>query len=482
MSTVSKKQASKEFIVLTPDGGRHDVDPAHWEDLPVLRGAGSHIEALAAYLGSSFGRKAAGAGTPTDYMEVVQNHRLAQDCPGSEEGHLAWLPKGNLIKSLLLDYQEQRFMRPYGAVQIETPVLCRPDAPGIQDLAGKYLDRIYLLDEGGLALRWNTDPGLFSLVGSLPLTRDKLPLKISEPTLSFRKEQSGELAGLERTRSFVLTELHVFCADEAQALAEYLTLSGLCATVMGVLCRQQMWLLVLDVEASFFRERETWFASLAAAVGTPVLVKLMKARTHYYSLQSQFQYAKTDGGCTQVANMQLDFVNGERFGIRYAGAGGHEACTIVHTTPYGRVEKAVLAVIDSALRAGSAGAAPALPTWLSPTQARIVPVSPSFLPAAAALRANLEARQVRADVDDRDLPLGKRIKAAEREWIPDIVVVGEKETREGVLSVRVRNGGSVTEAAAALAERIVGEVQGYPHRPLPLPTMLSERLSSWTLR
>jgi threonyl-tRNA synthetase len=126
--------------------------------------------------------------------------------------------------------------------------------------------------------------------------------------------------------------------------------------------------------------------------------------------------------------------------------------------------------------AADAGQPPQFPLWLAPTQARIVPVSDGFIPDALALCDQLSQASIRAEVDDRGETVGKKIRAGEEDWIPYLVVFGEKERASGQSSVRVRDDGSrrglrVEELAGLIREK----TRGMPFRPLPLPVRLSRR-------
>ena len=117
-----------------------------------------------------------------------------------------------------------------------------------------------------------------------------------------------------------------------------------------------------------------------------------------------------------------------------------------------------------------------LPTWLSPTQVRIIPVSGKYLNDSIKLMEYLEGNRIRVDVDDREESVEKRIMEAETEWIPYIVVFGRREKESGKLSVRIRAEGRVAEMEAEeLVKRICEEVRGKPFKPLPLPKLLSRR-------
>ena len=140
----------------------------------------------------------------------------------------------------------------------------------------------------------------------------------------------------------------------------------------------------------------------------------------------------------------------------------------------GSIDRNVYALLEKAFLDQESGKKPMLPIWLSPTQVRICPVSSDHLKDATKLAEELKKGSVRVDVDDRGLTVGKKIREAEQEWVPFIVVFGEKE-KKGKLSVRSRDGKQEQLTVKELAAMMAKETEGKPFRPLPLPAMLSQR-------
>ncbi|MCK4718773.1 MAG: threonine--tRNA ligase, partial [Thermoplasmata archaeon] len=169
---------------------------------------------------------------------------------------------------------------------------------------------------------------------------------------------------------------------------------------------------------------------------------------------------------------QIDTENAKNYEITYIDRQGQEAYPVIlHLSPSGAIERVIYALLERE----SQKKRPMLPLWLSPTQVRFIPVNESMVEDCTDLAQGMGAR---ADVDDRDKTLGKKIREAEKDWINFIVVYGQKEKESGKLAVRVRSSGEQEHMTAEeLSERIRKETEGYPHRPLPLPMMLSKRVS-----
>ncbi|MEM2690464.1 MAG: His/Gly/Thr/Pro-type tRNA ligase C-terminal domain-containing protein, partial [Nitrososphaerota archaeon] len=144
----------------------------------------------------------------------------------------------------------------------------------------------------------------------------------------------------------------------------------------------------------------------------------------------------------------------------------------------GAIERVIYALLEKAYLAMMRGEKPMLPLWLTPTQVRLIPVKPEYLDDCLRILERLEKAKIRADIDDRDESVDRRIRDAETEWIHYIVVYGERERESGLLSVRRRATGSVEKISLDdLISEIRKEIGGKPFKKLPLPKLLSKRPS-----
>ena len=149
---------------------------------------------------------------------------------------------------------------------------------------------------------------------------------------------------------------------------------------------------------------------------------------------------------------------------------------ILHCSPSGAIERDIYALLEKAYREQMKGKAPMLPLWLSPTQVRLIPISDKFMDKVEEIAAKIEACCVRVDIDDSASTLQKKIREAEQEWVPYIIVVGEKEVESGMLSVRDRELKAQQKMTAdELLAKIGEKIAGKPFKPLPLPRNLSRR-------
>lgn len=462
------------FVVADPDGRAYEVTPEQWQTCPVLE---EHA-LLRQFVGNELGRKGEGAASEAPrHIALMRRHELVDYCEVSEKGHYKWYPKGLLMQRLLLDYGAQ-LAREWGAFEMKTPLLIRSDHNAVGALMGEFHERDYRVDGGrGLCyLRYASDPGAFPFLQRLRFTQRQTPLKLFEEALCFRNEQEGEVSGLKRVRSFTMTDMHAACASEAQAREEFERLCLRFAELMDDVIAPGRWVLGWEGTVDFFDAHREWLLEIGRRMGVPAFFKLMRKMSHYYAIKNEYQAITEDGASIQVSTVQWDVKDGERFDIGYLDADGQkQPCPVIlHASSFGSVERTLCAILESIAVAAGAGRPSQFPLWLAPAQVRIVPVSDPFLPDALALADQLCGSCVRAEVDDRGETVGKKIRAGEEDWIPYLVVLGERERASGQLSVRVREDSSRPALdAEALAAVIREKTRGLPFRPLPLPVRLS---------
>jgi len=306
------------------------------------------------------------------------------------------------------------------------------------------------------------------------------PLKVYEEASCFRNEQEGEVSGLKRVRNFLMTDMHAACASVKEARREFQTLCLEFARLMDRVIAPGRWVLGWEGTEAFFEENREWLMGLGVQMGVPAFFKLMPRMSHYYAMKNEYQCLTEDGANVQVSTVQWDVKDGERFDIGYVDEDGYKRpCpVIIHASSFGSIERALCAILENIARDQARGLAPRFPFWLAPTQVRVIPVSHTFVEPALELCATLAAHQVRADLDDRDERVGKKVRHGEQEWAPYLIVYGEKEETSGQIAVRSREDGShQTMGVEALVALLDEKRAGMPFRPLPLPVRLSRRPS-----
>jgi len=236
------------------------------------------------------------------------------------------------------------------------------------------------------------------------------------------------------------------------------------------------FVLAFRVVKEFYLENKEWFVELLNIVNKPALIELLPEMKHYWIVKHEFQFIDSVGGSAQLSTIQLDVEDSERYGIFYADADGEKkGCIILHSS-IGSIERWIYALLEQAEKMKRREEPPMFPVWLSPTQVRIIPVSKDYLDFVKKIAEEIEIRGIRVDVDDREQTVSSRIREAEVEWVPYVVVVGEKERKKGEVSVRIRE---KREGMTMTVEDLIGVVEekigDRPRLPLNFPRLLSMR-------
>jgi threonyl-tRNA synthetase len=399
---------------------------------------------------------------------------------GSDPGNIRWYPKGRLIKSLLEQFVTAKMVE-YGAMEVETPVMYDYQHPSLADYISRFPARQYLLksEDKELFLRFAACFGQFLMIHDAQFSYKHMPLKVYELTrYSFRREKSGEVVGLRRLRAFTMPDCHAFCTDLKQAKKELMTRFKLCIQIL-----EEIGLSRNDYEAAirftkdFCEENKNFIDSLAKVFGKPVLVEMWKEPFFYFRLKWDFNFVDNQNKAAALSTDQIDFENAKRYDINYVDEKGEKHHPLIlHCSPSGAIERCVYALLEKAYKEQQSHKPPMLPLWLSPTQVRITPMSDKYLEDVEKLAKTIEKHCIRVDIDDRPLTLQKKIREAEMEWVPHIIVVGQKEVESSVLPVRERKSGDIRRMKL---EELISEVEkvtkGKPFKPLPLPRYLSKR-------
>ncbi|MGB9756713.1 MAG: threonine--tRNA ligase, partial [Candidatus Bathyarchaeales archaeon] len=365
------------------------------------------------------------------HVPLMKKLEIADYESGSDPGNIRWYPKGRLMKSLLEQFVTAKMIA-YGAMEVETPVMYDFHHPSLADYMNRFPARQYLLksEDKELFLRFAACFGQFLMVHDTQFSYKHMPLKVYELTrYSFRREKSGEVVGLRRLRAFTMPDCHAFCADMEQAKKEFITRFKLSMKIL-----EEIGLSKNDYEAAlrftkdFYEENKDFIAELAKIFGKPFLVEMWKERFFYFRLKWDFNYVDNQNKAAALSTDQIDVENAKRYDITYVNEKGEKKHPLIlHCSPSGAIERCIYALLEKAYKEQQTGKPPMLPLWLSPTQVRIIPLSEKYTDFSEELAKKMEENCIRVDIDDRTLTLQKRVREAEMEWIPYIVVVGEKE-------------------------------------------------------
>ena len=477
-TTDTKAGKFTRFVLADVEGNTFDVTPENFAECPILSEDRPDYGLLKQFVSNELTQGAATEGLPK-HIAYMREHELLDYCDVSEKGHFKWYPKGLLMQKLLLDYASQ-LARDWGAFEMKNPIVIRGDHNVIGELMGEFHERNYQVDGGrGICyLRYASDPLAFPFMQRVQFSHKQTPLKVYEEANCFRNEQQGEVSGLKRVRSFIMTDMHAACSSVDEAREEFEQLCFKFAALMNGIIAKGRWVLGWEGTVGFFEENKDWLVGLGKTMAVPALFKLMPEMSHYYAIKNEYQAITEDKSNIQVSTVQWDVKDGPRFDISFIDEHGRtQPCpVIIHASSFGSIERTLCAILENIAIDASHGGVPMFPLWLAPAQVRIIPVSRDHVSPAVELCDSISNSDVRADVDDRDATVGKKVRDGETEWIPYLVVFGEREERTRRLSVRVReNAGRTEMSLAELVEMIRYKTRGMPFRPLPLPKRVSKR-------
>lgn len=358
-------------------------------------------------------------------------------------------PKGSVVRRELERFIVDEELR-RGYLHVYTPDIAKLDLYKKSGHYPHYKDSMYApieIDEDQFMLRPMTCPHHFELYLRKPVSYRELPMRIAELAKLYRYEQSGELMGLQRVRTFCLSDAHIICASEEQAVAEIGNALDLIEYVTSVFG------LTLDVDYRYRlslgdrANTEKYYKNDAAwEKGEGLLRTLMQERgskfeeakdeAAFYGPKIDIQMKNVNGKEDTAFTVQYDFCMPERFDLAYTGEDGesHRAF-VVHRSSIGAIERIMAFLIE---KYGGA-----FPLWLAPVHARVLSVSEKHAGYATEVVNALRTAGLRVELDTSDESLGKKIRNAKTEKIPYLLVVGDAEVEAKTVSVDSRDHGKL---------------------------------------
>lgn len=374
-------------------------------------------------------------------------------------------PKGSVVRRELERFIVDEEIR-RGYLHVYTPDIAKIDLYKKSGHYPHYKDSMYApieIDDEQFMLRPMTCPHHFELYLRKPVSYRELPMRIAELAQLYRYEQSGELMGLLRVRSFCLADAHIICASEEQAVEEISNALDLIEYVTSVFG------LTLDVDYRYRlslgdrANTEKYYKNDAAwEKGEGLLRNLMRKRSSnfeeakdeaaFYGPKIDIQMKNVNGKEDTAFTVQYDFCMPERFDLSYVGEDGEKhRAFVVHRSSIGAIERVMAFLIEKY--------AGAFPLWLSPVQVKVLSVSEKQVAYAEETVAALQKAGIRAELDDANESLGKKMRNAKTEKVPYIVVVGDKEVEAKTLSVESRDHGKLNLSLAAFVARATEEIR-----------------------
>lgn len=348
-----------------------------------------------------------------------------------------FLPKGMILKNKIIEYWRELHKK-YNYVEIETPIILNQSLWETSGHWDHYRDNMYTLkiDDENYAIKPMNCPGGMLVYKSETHSYKELPMRVAEMGRVHRHELSGALHGLMRVRAFTQDDAHIFMLPEQikDEIKDVIKLVNEIYTTFGF---------KYDVELSTKPENsmgseEDWRMaeeSLQAALDELGMeYKINPGDGAFYGPKIDFHLQDSIGRTWQCGTIQLDFQLPQRFDLSYIGKDGEKHKPIV-------IHRAILGSLERFIAILTENFAGKFPSWIAPVQVKVLPISDKFMEYAKEVVAELEAEDIRVELDDRAEKIGYKIREARNERVPYIAVIGEKEQNEGTLALRSRDKG-----------------------------------------
>ncbi len=356
-----------------------------------------------------------------------------------------WLPKGTALRDRLEQFL-RKIQKKYGYQQVITPHIGNKNLYVTSGHYAKYgkdsFQPIHTPEEGEeYLLKPMNCPHHCEIFRALPRSYRDLPLRLAEFGTVYRYEQSGELHGLTRVRGFTQDDAHIYCAPD-QIKGEFLKVMDIIFYIFKALkfenFEAQISLRDPNNKDKYIGSDENWHLAEQAIIEA-CKEKGLNARTElgeaaFYGPKLDFMVKDALGRRWQLGTIQVDYNLPERFQLEYTGSDNQKHRPVmIHRAPFGSMERFVAVLLEH-----TAGR---FPLWLAPEQAVVLPISEKFNDYAHSVAEQLNALDIRTQVDDRNEKIGKKIRDNELKRIPYMLIVGEKEAENGEISVRKQGEG-----------------------------------------
>ena len=380
-----------------------------------------------------------------DHRRIGKEMELFMFSERVGKGLPIWLPKGTALRLRLEDFLK-KIQKRFGYQQVMTPHIGGKNlyvTSGHWAHYGKDSFRPITTPEEGeeYLLKPMNCPHHCEIYASKPRSYKDLPLRLAEFGTVYRYEQSGELHGLTRVRSFTQDDAHLYCRPE-QVKEEFIRVMDIIQIIFRALdfnnFEAQISLRDPNDKEKYIGSDEVWEQAERAIIeaceekGLPTRTELGEAA--FYGPKLDFMVKDALGRRWQLGTIQVDYNLPERFQLEYTGEDNlKHRPVMIHRAPFGSMERFVAVLIEH-----TAGH---FPLWLAPDQVAILPISEKYNDYAYRLREYFEQQEVRCIIDDRNEKIGRKIRDNEMKRIPYMVIVGEKEEADGLVSVRKQGGG-----------------------------------------
>lgn len=374
------------------------------------------------------------------------------------------LPKGSRVIQLLQRWVED-VEQEHGYLLTKTPLMAKRDLYRISGHWDHYLDGMFVLgdphdeEKECLAMRPMTCPFQYQVFLNAARSYRDLPMRLGETSTLFRNEDSGEMHGLIRVRQFTISEGHLVLRPDQleQEFADCLSLSKYFLETVGLLedCTFRFSQWDPNNTDKYEGTAEQWNAAQATMekilehLGVEYEIGIDEAA--FYGPKLDIQYKNVFGKEDTIVTIQIDMLLAEKFGMYYTDADGQKKLPyIIHRTSLGCYERTLAYLIEKY--------AGALPTWISPEQVRILTITDRANDYAEEIRAQLAAKKYRVTVDDSQNTLKYKIRNAQLEKVPYMIILGDKDIENKTVSVRHRSGEDLGAISMEQFQTILADV------------------------
>ena len=384
-----------------------------------------------------------------DHRKIGKELELFAFSDAVGKGLPLWLPKGTALRLRLEEFLK-RIQKRFGYQQVMTPHIGQKELWVTSGHYAKYgkdsFQPIHTPEEGEeYLLKPMNCPHHCEIYKVSPHSYKDLPLRYAEFGTVYRYEQSGELHGLTRVRSFTQDDAHIFCRPD-QLKEEFMKVMDIIFIIFKALnfdnFEAQISLRDPNNKEKYIGSDEVWEKAESAIIeaceykGLKAKVELGEAA--FYGPKLDFMVKDAIGRRWQLGTIQVDYNLPERFNLEYTGADNlKHRPVMIHRAPFGSMERFVAVLIEH-----TGGK---FPLWLTPDQAVILPISEKFNDYAQKVANELSQYDIRAIVDDRNEKIGRKIRDNELKRIPYLLIVGENEMNNNIVSVRKQGEGEVGE-------------------------------------
>ena len=367
-----------------------------------------------------------------------------------------FLPKGMVLKNTLLDYWRE-IHKKAGYVEVSTPVILNRSLWETSGHWDHYKNNMYttVIDGEDYAIKPMNCPGGVLVYASEPRSYRDLPIRMGELGLVHRHEKSGQLHGLMRVRCFTQDDAHIFMTED-QVQDEIKGVAKLIDEVYSKFGFKYHVELSTRPEDSMGTDEEWEMATNALrgaleSLGLDYVVN--EGDGAFYGPKIDFHLTDSIGRTWQCGTIQLDFQLPQRFDLTYTGVDGEKHRPImIHRVVFGSVERFIGILIEHF--------AGAFPFWLAPVQVKVLPISEKYAEFAEGVRKKLDEAGIRTEIDLRSEKIGYKIRSAQMEKVPYMMILGDKEAESGLVSVRARDGSQETlslDSFIARAHKLTAE-------------------------